>query len=164
LVLGKGRGRPRVDMIYDDTRRELHLARQRRVVTAGVHDDLVAECAEVPRQVGNVHVLPACVDATDQRQRARMLRHQCDLHCVISRWSSSCGRSSSGRMPNLRAAARAPMPKRSMGMTLSIAGIRSVPVTRHLRSGSLTTTAARLSSPVYWSPGSTMPCSITRCG
>jgi len=56
------------------------------------------------------------------------------------------------------------MPNASTGAAVANRPIRSVPVTRPQRTGSLTATATRGSSPVNRWPGSTMPCSTTRVG
>jgi 2-keto-3-deoxy-6-phosphogluconate aldolase len=73
IVLGNGTGRSRVDVVDDDTRRELHASGQRRIVSPGVHDDLVAERPQVAGEVRDVHVLASGIDTAEQRERAGVL-------------------------------------------------------------------------------------------
>jgi hypothetical protein len=84
LVLGELGRRPGVDVVDDHAAGEGHLARAPRVVAPGVDDDLVAAAAERRRQLGDVDVLPAGVDAAEHRQRARVLGHHRDPHLTAT--------------------------------------------------------------------------------
>ena len=58
----------------------LFRSRQQRAIASREHIDLMAGAVKLPRNVGDVDVLTAAVDAARDSERGRMFTDECDFH------------------------------------------------------------------------------------